>query len=547
MNFAKAMNTTATTANGAMSYTSPDPSGGKDCKEGRISIFFKGVRGLSAPQLYEYLKVSAKENLTDTFILTFQLRDCRGGKGERDLGRKAMTWLFINYPNEFRKVLPLVGEYGRYDDYLFLFPRVLKLDDPRFVRENYLSSVESLFEARSLQNDVVLFLANKMKEDLVKMKAGESCSLCSKWMPTEGDSLDAEYGVFKTLATALKTSPKNLRVRYNTPLRAYLNIIERLMCGNKWEDIDFSKVPSCAMKKLKKAFQKHDEKRFLEWKGELKSGNTKVNAKVLYPHEIVKEMRKENKGDELLEAQWKVLVDEVRSKGKMKDVVAVIDTSSSMSCNDYLPLDVAVAMGLIISEVVDGPFQGHLISFNSNPKFTVIPDVDLFSRFKRVRDMDWGGSTNLEGTFKLILERGKKCGLTQEDMPKTLIICSDMEFNMVSGSQETNMERINSMYKTAGYERPKIVFWNLNGASKSFPITVDENNTAMISGFSPSILKSILYGDEFSPYSIMRNALDDTRYDMVKKAFVADPSVVDPNVADSSHVGDLKDDFEIVD
>lgn len=536
--FAKAMNASASTWNGALSYASPDPSGKIS---GRVSLFFKGVRGLNIPRLYEYLRECVRESLTDTFVLAFRLRDCRGGKGERELGRRALAWLFINHPVEFRRVMHLMPEYGRWDDLLQLFPGVLDLTDLDQVRSNYSANVPShdhLVNLQALQREVVTLVAQQLKTDLLNMKAGKPVSLCAKWTPTEGDSLDRKHGVFKTLARALKTSPRKLRRVYNTPLREYLRVVEKFMCSGQWDKIDFNKVPSQCMRRLKKSFEKHDPKRFAAWREALQKPDSKakVNAGALHPHELVREVRQKNFADPVTEAQYNVIRDEVRKLGSLRDCIPVIDTSSSMQSPDYLPLDVAVTMGLLISDAVEGPFHGHCISFNNVPIFTVVPDGKLYDRWNAVCNMEWGGTTNLEGTFKLILERGKECKLSQEDMPKRLFIISDMQFNQIESgySFQTNMEKINELYSQSGYTRPQIVFWNVNGASTDFPVTTDEHGTAMISGFSHSILKAVLASNEFSTEAILRRTVDDSRYDSVREALKPD-------------LPTLEEDFEMVD
>jgi len=535
--FAAAMNVSAQTWNGAPSYASPDPSGRI---AGRVGLFFKGVRGLTAPRLYQYLRDCARENLLDTFLLAFHLRDCRGGKGERTLGRQALTWLFVNYPDEFSRVLPLLPEYGRWDDLLALFPGLLKLTDLHHIRANYDAptlDVKGLDRLRSLQTEVVDMMAKQMKADLVNMNAGKPCSLCAKWTPTEGDSLDRRANTFRTLATAMGVSHRTLRKVYNTALRSYLKVVELYICSGRWSEIEFNRVPSHAMKRLKKAFEKHDDHgRFIAWRDALKLGKpeAKVNAKQLHPHELVREVRKANCADAVTEAQWKVLIEEVRKLGSLGDSVAVVDVSGSMESPDCLPLDVAVAMGMCISDVVQGAFHGHVITFHHQPTFTVIPDGSMYDRWRAIRNMSWGGNTNLALVFQLILDRARVCNLKQEDMPKRLFIISDMQFDCAVGAS-TNWEHIEDLYQKAGYTRPQIVFWNVNGSSTDFPVTVDKTGTAMISGFSPSILKALLHGEELSPLSVVRQALDDVRYEPVRKAFrgeVVQPAVSQPAEAE---------------
>ncbi|MHA2265536.1 MAG: DUF2828 family protein, partial [Candidatus Thorarchaeota archaeon] len=465
--FAKAMNASARTWNNAVSLVSPDPTGQV---AGRLALFFKSAQGLNAPMLYQYIRDASRESFIDAFVLAFHIRDCRGGKGLRELGRRALVWLFLTYPDKFRKVLHLVPDYGRWDDLLHFFPRVLNLENIDHIRANYTVDVpdrQHLENLQALQREVVAHYAQRLKDDKKAMEEGKQCTLAAKWTPTERDSLDRAHGVFAELARVLGVSPRNLRKLYNTPLRAYVNVVERFICSGQWDHVDYSKVPSHAMKRLRKAFEKHDEARFQEWRANLtrEDGDekkTKVNAKQLHPHELVREFRTRGATDGVVEAQWKVLVEEVRKLGTLQDTVVVCDTSSSMHSPEYLPFDISCAMGMIISEVVEGPFHNHVITFNSTPEFAVVRDGSAFDRWRQVSGINWGGSTNLQATFELILNRGRSAGLTDEDMPRRLIIVSDMQFNQISRSgwygtseYQTNFEAIDQMYAAAGYTRPQ--------------------------------------------------------------------------------------------
>lgn len=515
--FTMAMNACARTWNNAVSYVSPDTT---NEYSGRLALFFKGVRGLTIPRLYEYLHKCSQENLVDTFLLVFQLRDCRGGKGERELGRKALIWLFVHYPEEFSTIAHLIPEYGRWDDLLCFFPHVLNITKINLESQfsDIIATETLLATLNDLQTRIVKIMADQLVQDRKLMDEGKPCSLCAKWTPTEGDSLDKEYNVFKTLARALSVSTKNLRRQYNTPLRSYLRIVESFICKGLWSEVDFNKVPSHAMKRLKKAFAVHDSDRFAEWRDNLKLSTSKVNAKQLHPHELVGELRKTNRADPITEAQWNVLIDEVRKLGTLTDSIAVVDTSSSMTCPNNLPLDVAVSLGMIISQVVKGPFHGNLLTFNTKPAFAVIPDGNMFTRYNAVKNMKWGGSTNLEKTFMLILERARVFKLTDADMPKRLFIISDMQFDCISGNTRlTNLENINQKYAEYGYTRPQIVFWNVNGSSDDFPTTVHENGTVLISGFSPAILQSVINSKNFSSIDILQTSLRVPRYDSVRR------------------------------
>ena len=507
------------TSNNASSFSSPYKTGRLT---GRITLFFKAIRGMNTPKLYNNLSLSYNENMIDTFLLSFNIRDCRGGKGERELGVKCFIWLFINDPDTFMKIVHLIPEYGRWDDLLHFFPEVLNLTNIEFVKDNYCSIVnnERICVLKKLQKDIVHIFGDKLREDKIKMNNGEICSLAAKWAPTENDSFDKKYNVFGMLSKIMDISPRSLRKNYISPLRSYIKIVECFMCKKEWENIDYNKVPSCAMKKLKKTFEEHDQIRFTNWRESLKQNDPKISkvcTKQLFPYELVREMRTKGMADDICKAQWKVIEDECISNNFLDKDMVVVDTSCSMHSNDYLPYDVAVSIGLLISKC-NTKFNG-VITFSSNPEIVVIDEIDIYKRWRKISNINWGGSTNLQKTFKLILNTSKMFNVKPEDMPKRLWIISDMQFNMVEGYNETltNFQAIDKMYKESGYIRPNIIFWNVNGSINDFPFTKDDNGTVMISGFSPSIMSSVLKGETISPFNILRNTLDSDRLADIKK------------------------------
>lgn len=491
------MTNNITTWNGAISLSTSGSS--------TLSLFYKSVRGIDEETLQKYICESAKENIIDTFLISFYIRDCRGGKGERNLGIQCLTSLFINYPEYFMKIVRLIPEYGRWDDLLHFFPNNL---DVEFLRNCSSKKMEII---QKFQLEIVKIFKDELILSRVKMEAGEPISLCAKWAPSENDSKDKKYGLVKTLGF----NKTKYRKEYLTPLRSYLKIVETFMCSNRWDDIEYNKVPSCAIKRLKNAFEKHSPETFLAWKSSLKSGESKVNAKQLFPYELVKEVRIKRCSDEVCEAQWKILEEETNKLGLLKDSVVVVDTSSSMFSPNYLPLDVAISLGLLISNTVEGVFHNHVITFNYDPIFVELKNGSLYDRYNHIQSIPWGGSTDIQKTFDLILSKGKENNLTDEDMPKRIFIISDMQFNN-SGCNMTNFELIDSKYKIVGYTRPQIIFWNVNGSTNDFPVSILDNGTALISGFSASIMKTILQCKDFDPYSIMKLTLDSNRYNIVK-------------------------------
>lgn len=230
-------------------------------------LFLHTHRNLNIPQFYQYLQESAKQNLKHTFLVVFYIRDCRGGLGERNLGRRGLVWLFLNYPDQFMNTLPLISEYGRWDDYFQLFPTVLRLQSEKFIKRNYLTLEKiNLEKIKKAQMEIVYFIARTLREDRMKMLKNEPCSMLSKWVPSENSSMDKEYGVYSTLCTALRRTPKYMRKYYISPLRKYLQVTERYMCENRWKDIDYTLVPRGAWRKYDYALKLHDEIKYKLWK-----------------------------------------------------------------------------------------------------------------------------------------------------------------------------------------------------------------------------------------------------------------------------------------
>ena len=428
-----------------------------------LSLFFQSCRTLNLPRLYNWLREAGEENVRDVFLLAFYLRDCRGGgKGERRLGRRCLVWLFINFPDSFMKIARLIPEYGRWDDLLELFPGRLQLFNLSYVRENFLSDINQarLSYLQFLQPKIVEIVAERLKQDKEAMTAGKPCSLCAKWVPTEGGAFDRQTGAYKTLANALKVSCKRLRQRYITPLRRYLKITEQFMCAKQWEEIEFERVPLQAMKRSRKAFMRHQPLRFLQW-----SSGRKL-YKTLYPHELIHELRlTDGNMSGIFDPQWKEIVQEVRRTGGVDKSVAVVDMSSSMSCLEELPRDVAITMGLIVAEAgyETGLFKNRVITFSQKPKLVDIGEGPLWERVKAIQNIEWGGSINLEELFRLVLQTLKES--KAYEAPKQIFVITDMEFDYMEGRPEilSNLDQYRRVYEREGYRLPRLVFWNLLG------------------------------------------------------------------------------------
>ena len=349
-----------------------------------------------------------------------------------------------------------------------------------------------------------------------------SISLAGKWAPSEASSFDQSPSRFAhRLARLLfptAARPLPLYRKMLGRLRAQLQVVEKLMCAGEWEEIQFDRVPSKAHKLLKDAFQRHQSERYAQYQAAVKRGEKKVNVTGLQPHDLTKVYRIGGARDETNELQWAALVERTKaSAGKLSGAVAVVDVSGSMEGGrgNVKPIDPAIALGLLIANVATGPFHHRVLTFASEPGWFVLPSDSLHAQVTQVKSAPWGGTTDLQKTFDLILGLAVEHNIPAETMPATLFILSDMEFDSACGSFNiTNYEMLQTKYELAGYAMPSVVFWNLNGATGSnAPVKSNQAGVAMLSGYSGELLRLIMDGASMTPESIMMMAAE--KYDVV--------------------------------
>ena len=329
--------------------------------------------------------------------------------------------------------------------------------------------------------------------------------LCAKWMPRKGE-------VANKLRKFFKMTPKV----YRKMLVELTNVVENKMCSKDWESIDYSKLPSLASSRYQKSFKRNDGVRYEEYKNALIDGTAKVNAGAVYPYDIIKSMR--SGGDDVVNnKQWESLPNFM--EGSTERILPVVDVSGSMSCevggNPNLScMDVAISLGMYISERSEGNFKDAFITFSENPQLQYLKG-NLKQRLKQLMNADWGMSTNIEKVFRLILTQAKKNNVSEDMMPTKIMILSDMQFNQATDRYSKSYDMIEKMYEEEGYKKPSIIFWNLNGRGGNFPVEFDKEGTALVSGFSPSILKSIIKGKNMTPESILMDTVNDERYGVI--------------------------------
>lgn len=439
----------------------------------------------------------------------FYLGDVRGGQGERRFFRVCLKWLAKTHPEDVRTNLQYIPFFRRWDDLYVLDKTPLENDAYQFIKEQLALDVQS-----------------------------KTPSLLAKWLKSENtSSADSQYLGMKT-RKFLNMTPRQYRKTLSI-LRKRINVLERLMSANEWDKIEFDKIPSKAGMKYKNAFARHDIERAKAgartYESFAKDETTKVNAKALYPYECVNEAFKvmgykdmwgyRDRSVALDDTQrlmankyWDNLTDYFQ--GKTFNGIALIDTSGSMFGNSAdAPLNIAVSLGMYCAERNSGPYAGKFLSFESTPHLIDVEGVDFCDKVYRISGTAWGGSTNMEAAFDLLLQTAIQNHCSQEDIPENLIIISDMEFNSCVRANSygrpnaTLMEHIKAKWEAHGYQCPNLTFWCVNSWQNNIPMKT-ENGITFVSGCSPVTYEMIMTGK--TSIDLMLDKLDSDRYSVIR-------------------------------
>ena len=443
-----------------------------------VDLFFQigAMRGQDKTRLINVFTKAFGENPLTAMRLLFWARDVRGGAGERQIFKDIISYLAVNRTEVMAKNLNLVSEFGRWDDLLVLIGTPLE--------KNALA--------------------------VISKGLSDNNGLCYKWMPRPNVSNREAKRQANIIRKYLDLTPKE----YRKLLVSKSNTVEQLMCAGEWSKIEYSKLPSKAMSDLMKAFSKNDLARFQAYLTSVEKGETKINAGAVYPYDIVKNLKQGNaKGANV---QWDALPNYL--EGSNERFLPVVDVSGSMGCpaggnQNVLCLDVAISLGLYISERNLGPFKDAFVTFSNNPKLQVLKG-SLSERYAQLERAQWDMSTNVEKVFRLILDKAIESNVSETEMPTMILILSDMEFNQ--GTRDnwnlSAQQMFEKMYAEAGYVMPKVVYWNIQSRHGNSPVQFDKNGTALVSGFSPSLLTNLLAGKEMTPMSMMLSVINSERY-----------------------------------
>jgi hypothetical protein len=357
-------------------------------------------------------------------------------------------------------------------------------------------------------------MAAMLMDDMTKLASAGggaapkvSLSLAGKWAPTENCSFDkltgAAHKIAKFCGWDMRTYRKNLGA-----LRKALDILERHESLGEWDKINFEHVPSVAMKKQKKALERHLPEKFRSYLTAVMAGKAKMNSKGVQPHELVRDYMRGGYDDPATNSQWEALMTRLRTAGLFKDAVAVCDVSGSMSGG---PLEVSIALGLVVAEMTVEPFKGRVITVSAVPQWHTINGATLREKVSSLSRAAWEMNTDFVAVFKMLLAEAKVYRLSPEQMIKKIFVFTDMQFDAATnaGHYQIGYDAVKQMYADAGYTVPQIVFWNLRDTHSSFPVRKDTPGVALMSGFSSEMLKMFLDDETMTPYSMMLKAVKD--------------------------------------
>lgn len=425
--------------------------------------------------------------------LMFYAGDVRQGLGERRVFNIMLKWMANNQPEILRKNIIYIPVYNRFDSWYTL------VDTP--IEDSMWENMKAVYTL-----------------DHVAMSTGDNPTLLAKWMKSINTSSakSRELG-FKTMKALGFKNEKEYRQKLSR-MRARLRVTEKLMSANRWDGIEYSAVPSYAMKNYASAFTQHDRERFEEFMKKVVSGEEKINASVLYPYDLAEIFIENipgycNEVDkttiEVANAQWKALPNYL--EGNDMNVLCMADISESMIGR---PMASSIGLSVYFAERNKGAFHNQLMTFSSDAKFVKLEDsMTPAEKINKVYDTQASYTTDLDKCFRVLLKTAVSYDVPAEDMPKAIIILSDNEIDRFQhGYGEDIIKTHQKQFKEFGYELPKIVFFQVESRHNTF---LTQENSIFVSGQSASTFKSLLANLDKTGEEVMWNTLMSERYDLI--------------------------------
>lgn len=485
------------TLNGQFAYNST--------KSYVLDFFAKAgaVRAWDADRVLNAFHKAFNENALLATKTLFYARDVRGGLGERKVFRCILHDMAVSNPDIVLKNLALIPEYGRYDDLYSL------IDTP-------------------VEKAMWEFMSLTFKQDVENMQNGKPITLLAKWieLPDRGTKAQRQLGS-KTMNRLGYRNNRIEGIKLVAKMREYLDIPERAIAAKAYDKIDYSTIPSMCMNKYRRAFIRNDKDRYNGFIAAVAKGEAKIKTGAITPVDLVKatgfklgnfleECYFKASAEEMaaIEAQWKELPDYVGDA----NAIVMADVSGSMGKNEADPLYTSLALAVYFAEHNSGPFADMVMTFSSKPSLVNIQrELGLKDKLMDISQIEWRNSTNIEAALNTVLDKAIEAHCSQEDMPKSIIIVSDMQFDaaVYSRTGETISDAMKRKYSEHGYQLPRIVYWNVNALADNFQFNADDANICAVSGKSASTFQSVLNMVASTPYDSMLEILNSSRYEAV--------------------------------
>ncbi len=466
------------TENGAITYEST----GSECLD--LFATIGAIRREEDSEIISRFIRAYTENKDIALKILFFARDIRGGLGERRVFRVIINWLAQNEPQALNKNLCYIAEYGRFDDLLSLIGTKCELT-------------------------AITYIKKQLEEDLSALEAGEEISLLAKWLPSVNASNQYAVKTAKKIAKALGMNDAAYR-KTLVKLRSKIKIIENNL-REKDYTFDYAKQPSKAMLKYRAAFYRNDEERYNEFLNNVEKGRQTIHTDTLMPYELIAPCIREHWDGKLsendihsMDVMWNNLTD----FGNDENALVVVDGSGSMYCYENpIPEAVALSLGIYYAERNKGAFKNHFITFSKKPRLVEIKGSNIVEKVRYCMQFNEVANTDILNVFKLVLNAALKNNVPQEEMPSTLYIVSDMEFDCCADNAEvSNFDYAKKLYEENGYKLPKIVFWNVASRNRQQPVTKNEQGAVLVSGCTPRLFEMIA-GDNVNPYQMMMEVI----------------------------------------
>ena len=463
------------------------------------------IRDRDEKDVYRHLTMAWDENPELTLKTIFYARDIEAGLGERKVFRTCLRWLASCHSEVVIKNFDSIAFFGRYDDFYAL-------------------------EGTPCEDAMFAYLKGVFQKDCQNFKSKQPISLLAKWLKSTNTSSAESRRLGEKTAKAFGLTIPSYR-KILSALRKYSNVLEPVISANKWSEVNYNTVPGNAMLKYTSAFHRHDEIRFTEYISAVREDkkivgpdgqevDAKINTGHLFPYEIVGRYFRRStswvrhftvKPD--LEAMWQGLNNYIPQDANSNTIV-VADTSGSM---EGQPLNIALSLAVYFAERNTGAYHNKMMVFSNRAKWITLPENASLAEKLNVIPEEVA-NTNMEAVFDLILQTAVMNHLSQEDMPKNLIIITDMEFDQAAnynGTFDTFYNMMKKKFEVMDYQLPNIVFWNADARQDTFHATENVPYVQMVSGKASTVFADLLQGKVHTPYELMVEVLSKPRYDKI--------------------------------